>query len=168
MSTQAAIQSKVTPVNTKTGIDHKDRAELAHRLSSCLANTYLLYLKTQNVHWNIVGPMFYAVHKLTEEQYKNMASAIDDIAERIRAIGFIAPADFDTFKALSGIDQRKLNDDAVSMVEQLVVENEYCAKTLRKAVQEAERLEDVKTADLLTERIGSHEESAWMLRSLIA
>ncbi len=160
--------SKVENLETHNGIDQKDRAALAEHLGKALADNYLLYLKTQNLHWNVVGPMFYGVHKLTEAQYQDMAEAIDDIAERIRAIGFPAPGNFEAYKKVTSIKEAPSEFDATAMIAELANDNETCSRSFRKAVSEAEKLDDVKTADLLTERIGQHEENTWMLRALVS
>ncbi len=166
MSTATILKSKADVSNVETGIEAKDRKVLADGLSVALADTYLLYLKTQGTHWNVVGPLFYGLHKLTEEQYEDLADAIDAIAERIRAIGYPAPASFGEFSEISGIKENREIDDAETMVRHLVQDNETIAKSLREVVQKADEMDDVYTADLLTARIGEHEESAWMLRSL--
>ena len=168
MSQTAALHSKPKEFKTHSGVAREDRAALAECLSQALANSYLLYLKTQNFHWNVVGPMFYSVHKLTEAQYEDLAEAIDDIAERIRAIGFIAPGSFEQFRALGMLEEETGTPDTQAMIKQLALDNEACSRTLRAAVEEAEKVEDVKTADLLTERIGQHEENTWMLTALIS
>jgi starvation-inducible DNA-binding protein len=150
------------------GVDRSDRKQLAHELSEALADTYVLYGQTQAVHWNVAGPLFYSVHKLTEEQYEDMAEAIDELAERIRAIGFPAPGGLTRMLAMSGMDKPPEPQTTEDMIRQLIAGNEHCAKTLRAGVKSAEECEDVKTADLLTERIGQHEENSWMLRSILA
>lgn len=164
----AALKAKPEILMTQSGVSQKDRANLAENLSGALADTYLLYLKTQSFHWNVVGPMFYGLHKLTEEQYEDMARAIDNIAERIRAIGFIAPGSFRQFYKLASIKEEDRALSAEEMIAQLIEGNELCCRKLRLSVAEAEKVEDVKTADLLTERIGKHEENTWMLRSLLS
>ena len=168
MSTQEVLQSIPKEMKTDSGVAHKDRSALATQLSGNLADTYLLYLKTQNVHWNVVGPLFYSVHKLTESQYQDMAEAIDSLAERIRAIGFVAPGSFVQFSKHSDISEMTNNDNTETMIQQLVEDNDTCSRNLRATVVEAEAVGDVKTADLLTERIGAHEESSWMLRALMS
>lgn len=164
----SALKAKPEILMTQSGVSQKDRANLAENLSGALADTYLLYLKTQSFHWNVVGPMFYGLHKLTEEQYEDMAGAIDEIAERIRAIGFIAPGSFRQFYKLASIKEEDRALSAEEMIAQLIEGNELCCRKLRLSVAEAEKVEDVKTADLLTERIGKHEENTWMLRSLLS
>ena len=137
-------------------------------MSPALADTYILYLQTQGVHWNVVGPTFYGVHNLTETQYEDLAGAIDELAERIRALGHISPSSFDEFAKLSDLVSVPTNKSAGELVEMLVDSNEKAARRIRRSVQTAESAEDVYTADLLTARIGVHEKAAWMLRSLLA
>jgi starvation-inducible DNA-binding protein len=161
-----ATKAQEAPIDI--GVARGDRKQLAHELATVLADTYVLYGQTQAVHWNAVGPLFYSVHKLTESQYEDMADAIDAIAERIRAIGFPAPGGLTRMIAMSGIDNQPEPQSTEEMIRQLIAGNEHCAKTLRAAVKSAERADDVKTADLLTERIGQHEEYGWMLRSILA
>lgn len=166
--TNDVLQAEPKELNIKSGVEREDRVELAGHLSEALANTYLLYVKTQGVHWNVVGPLFYSIHKLTEEHYTDFAEAIDEIAERIRAIGFTAPGSFYQLAQISTIQEETGTPTAENMIKQLIADNELCSVQLRKAVLEAEKVNDVKTADLLTERIGQHEENAWMLRASIA
>lgn len=168
MKLSSVLKPKIEHGKTHSGIDEKARANLAELLGKALADSYVLYLKTQNLHWNVVGPQFYGVHKLTEAQYQDMAESIDDIAERIRAIGFFAPGSFDAYKKLTSVEEAGSEFDAQAMIATLADDNETCSRSLRQAVIEAEKLEDVKTADLLTERIGQHEENTWMLRALIS
>ncbi len=168
MTASPALQSLPKETEIHSGVLRQDRSKLAEKLSSALANTYLTYLKTQNVHWNAVGPLFYSLHKLTKTQYEDMAIAVDAIAERIRAIGFLAPGSFHQFKKLASVQEETEVPTAEKMIEQLVEDNEICSRTLRQTVKEAEAVDDVKTADLLTERIGQHEENTWMLRAMLS
>lgn len=149
-----------------TGIEAKDRKEVAKALQHGLADTYSLYLKTLGVHWNIVGPSFYSVHKLTEAQYEDMHAAADVVAERIRALGHMAPASFGDYTKLSIVDSSETPQKADAMLQGLIADNEAIAKRMRDFVEIAEEADDVFTADLLTARIGKHEENAWMLRAL--
>ena len=150
------------------GVDRQDRKKLADELSVALADTYVLYGLTQHVHWNVTGPLFYSLHKLTEEQYENLATAIDDLAERIRAIGFAAPGGIHQMLAMTRMDKVEDARDPHDMLRLLVDSNEACARTLRAAVSRADECDDVKTADLLTDRIGQHEENIWMLRAILS
>lgn len=167
MAIANVLERQKKELNINNGLDREKRVKLADDLNQALANTYVLYLKTQNFHWNVVGPNFYGLHKLTEAQYQDMAEAIDDIAERIRAIGFPALGSFKQYYELSQIPEELGVPKTEDMISQLVDANEICSRILRNAVSEAETLNDVKTADLLTDRIGQHEENAWMLRALL-
>lgn len=167
MSRSAVLKSTASESELHNGVDRDDRQELSQHLSTALADTYMLYVKTQAFHWNIVGPMFYSVHKLTEEQYEDMAEAIDTIAERIRALGFVAPGSFKQYGEMSSIKEETGVPNAEEMIKQLVEGNEICARKLRKASEAADEVKDIRTADLLTERVGQHEENVWMLSSLI-
>jgi starvation-inducible DNA-binding protein len=149
------------------GIDRSDRAKLAELLGTALANSYVLYAKVQGFHWNVTGPMFYGVHKSTEEQYEDLADSIDEIAERIRAIGFKSPTTLARFVQAADVKEEGGNPEAAEMIRILMHDHEAVAKSLRAAVEEADRLEDVFTADLLTARIGKHEQYAWMLRAMV-
>jgi starvation-inducible DNA-binding protein len=155
------------PATMDIGIDRSDRARLAELLGAALANTYVLYAKVQGFHWNVTGPMFFSIHKSTEEQYEDLAGSIDEIAERIRAIGFKSPTTLSRFIQDADVKEEPSNPEASEMVRILVHDHEAVAKILREAVEEADRLEDVFTADLLTARIGKHEQYAWMLRAMV-
>lgn len=163
-----ALKSETNVTEIKTGVDAGARADLADAISKALADTFSLYVKTLGVHWNAVGPVFYTLHKMTQDQYEDMEDAVDAIAERIRAIGHPAPAGFADFKKMSIIDSEKTLTQAEGMIEALANDNEAIAKRLRGFVQLAEEHEDVFTADMLTARIGQHEENVWMLRALLA
>lgn len=165
-TTSPATGKSADGEKVNTGIGARDRKEVAKALQHGLADTYSLYLKTLGVHWNIVGPAFYSVHKLTEAQYEDMHSAADVVAERIRALGHIAPASFGDYTKLSIIDSSETPQQADAMLHGLIADNEAVAKRMRDFVEIAEDADDVFTADLLTARIGKHEENAWMLRAL--
>ncbi|PWK48470.1 Dps family protein [Pleionea mediterranea] len=164
----AVLKSVSQESKMDIGVKRGDRKMLAMRLSEALADSYMLYLKTQNVHWNVMGPMFFSIHELTEKQYLDMADAIDDIAERIRAIGFTSPGTFTEFMNYSALEEDKKEMSAEQMIASLVEGNEMCARRIREAVAEAENCDDVMTAGLLTDRIGQHEQNAWMLRATIS
>lgn len=168
MIEQAALQPKIEKEEIETGIANRDTGTLAKHLSYALADSYILYLQTQGAHWNVVGPTFYTLHKLTEEQYEDLADAIDTIAERIRALGEIAPSSFSEFVTLSTLESEPATSSAKQLITMLVNSNQAVADRMRKSVAEAEKANDVYTADLLTARIGAHKEAAWMLRSLLA
>jgi starvation-inducible DNA-binding protein len=165
---QATTPTTLTMPETDCVVFHESRSELAAQLSVALANTYVLQLKTQSFHWNVAGPLFYKLHKLTETQYRNMALAVDEIAERIRSIGFLAPVSFRQFNELACVQEERGVPTADVMIEQLIGDHKICSGVLRQAVREAEKVYDVKTADLLTERIRQHGESTWMLRAILS
>jgi starvation-inducible DNA-binding protein len=150
------------------GIDETQREAVAGGLSRVLADSYTLYIKTHNFHWNVTGPMFTALHQLFEEQYAELAPAVDEIAERIRALGFPAPGSYQQFSALSSIEEETGVPEAGQMVRQLVKGHETVARTAREAFALADDAGDEPTADLLTQRMQLHEKTAWMLRSLLA
>ena len=150
------------------GIDESKRQGIAEGLSRLLADTYTLYLKTHNFHWNVTGPMFATLHALFEEHYTEFATAIDEIAERIRALGFPAPGSFQQFTGLSSIAEETGLPDAQEMIRQLVQGQEAVVRTARSVLPVAGDADDEPTVDLLTQRMQIHEKNAWMLRSLLA
>jgi starvation-inducible DNA-binding protein len=150
------------------GIDEKARKEIAEGLSKLLADTYTLYLKTHNFHWNVTGPMFQTLHLMFEQQYNELALAVDMIAERIRALGVPAPGTYKEFSKLSSIDEAEGVPNAKDMIRQLVEGQEAVVRTARSVFPSVEKANDEPTADLLTQRMQVHEKTAWMLRSLLA
>jgi starvation-inducible DNA-binding protein len=149
------------------GISEKDRAKIAKGLSRLLADTYTLYLKTHNFHWNVKGPMFQTLHLMFEAQYNELALAVDLIAERIRALGFPAPGTYSAYAKLSSIPETDGVPDATQMIRLLVEGQEAVARTAREIFPAVEKASDEPTADLLTQRMQVHEKTAWMLRSLL-
>ncbi len=149
------------------GIAEKDRKTIAKGLAALLADTYTLYLKTHNFHWNVTGPMFNTLHLMFETQYKELALAVDSIAERIRSLGERAPGSYAEFGKLASIAEAVGTPDAKSMIKQLVEGNEAVVKTARSMFPTAGDVGDEATTDLLTERMQIHEKTAWMLRSLL-
>ncbi|WP_305778758.1 Dps family protein [Novimethylophilus kurashikiensis] len=149
------------------GINEQDRAEIAQGLSRLLADTYTLYLKTHNFHWNVKGPMFQTLHLMFEQQYNELALAVDLIAERIRALDFPAPGTYREFGKLTSIAEPEGVPTAKDMIRQLVQGQEAVARTARSLFPVVERASDEPTADLLTQRLQVHEKAAWMLRSLL-
>ena len=150
------------------GISESDRKEIAEGLAKVLADTYTLYLKTHNYHWNVVGPMFNTLHLMFEQEYTELATAVDEIAERIRALGEPAPGSYIEFTELSSIAEDTEKPEALEMVRRLVADHETVARTARSVFPVAERASDEPTADLLTQRLQVHEKTAWMLRSMLA
>ena len=149
------------------GIAEKDRKKIADGLSHLLADTYTLYLKTHNYHWNVTGPMFQTLHLMFEQHYTELALAVDAIAERIRALGFTAPGTYGQFVKLSSIKEETEIPAATDMIKNLVKGHEAVARTARAIFPTAEKASDEPTADLLTQRLQVHEKTAWMLRSLL-
>jgi starvation-inducible DNA-binding protein len=152
------------------GITDTDRKKVADGLSRFLADAYTLYLKTHNFHWNVTGSMFNSLHTMFETQYTEQWTALDEIAERIRALGFNAPGSYREFVALTSIaEEPGLSDSADwrEMVRQLVVGNEAVCRTARAALELADKADDAPSEDLLTQRLQIHEKYAWMLRSLL-
>lgn len=154
-------------VSINIGIDKKDRQAIADGLSRLLADTYTLYLKTHNFHWNVTGPMFQTLHLMFEGQYNELALAVDLIAERIRALGVRAPGTYAEFVKLSSIKEDVGPQSAEKMIRLLVEGQESVIRTARSIFPVAEKAADEPTADLLTQRMQIHEKTAWMLRSLL-
>ena len=149
------------------GISEEDRRSIADGLSRLLADTYTLYLKTHNFHWNVTGPMFQTLHLMFETQYTELAEAVDLVAERIRALGFPAPATYQDFARLSSVKETGGVPKADQMIRLLVEGHEAVARTARAVFPVAEKANDQPSADLLTQRMQVHEKTAWMLRSLL-
>ena len=149
------------------GISNKDRKKIAEGLSRVLADTYTLYLKTHNFHWNVTGPMFQTLHLMFMTQYNELWLATDLIAERIRALGFPAPGTYGEFARLTSIPNTEGVPKAVEMIRLLVEGNETVARTAREVFPIVEKANDQPSADLLTQRMQVHEKTAWMLRSLL-
>ncbi|MEH2117963.1 Dps family protein [Nostoc sp.] len=161
------MSSKVTIKNVNIGIDEASRAKIAEGLSRLLADTYTLYLKTHNFHWNVTGPMFQTLHLMFETQYTELALAVDLIAERIRALGYPAPGTYSEYAKLSSIPETPGVPKAVEMIGLLVEGQEAVVRTARSIFPVVEEVNDEPTADLLTQRMQVHEKTAWMLRSLL-
>jgi starvation-inducible DNA-binding protein len=150
-----------------TGIDAKDRAKIAAGLSKLLADTFTVYMKTHNFHWNVTGPMFNTLHLMFETQYTELWNATDLIAERIRSLGHYAPGTFAEFAKLASIEETPGQPKAEQMIRLLVEGNEAVVRTARAVFPAVDKANDEPTADLLTQRMQVHEKNAWMLRSLL-
>ena len=162
----AKNRTAASPVNI--GISEKDRAAIAKGLNALLADTYTLYLTTHNFHWNVTGPMFNTLHLMFMAQYTELWTAVDPVAERIRALGFPAQGSYAQFGALSSLpDVPAEPPKAMEMVRILVQGHEAVARTARGIFPVADKASDEPTADLLTQRLTVHEQAAWMLRSLL-
>ena len=165
----AKTKSMKTPSTPRIdiGIADKDREKIAHGLARLLADTYSLYLKTHNFHWNVEGPMFNTLHLMFMDQYTELWNALDAIAERIRSLGYPAPGTYREFSRLTSIEETDGVPEALDMVRLLVAGHEAVARTARAAFPATEKGGDESTADLLTQRLQVHEKTAWMLRSLL-
>lgn len=150
------------------GINDKDRKAIAEGLARVLADTYTLYLKTHNFHWNVTGPQFNTLHAMFMEEYTELWNAVDLVAERIRALGHFAPGGYGAFSKLTTIKEADGVPNAKEMLKQLVAGHEAVARTARKLFPTAEDANDQPTIDLLTQRLQVHEKTAWMLRSMLA
>lgn len=149
------------------GIEENAREEIAGGLARLLADSYSLYVKTHNFHWNVTGPMFQTLHEMFEQQYTELAEAVDEIAERIRALGSPAPGSYTQFSRLTSVPEETGTPDAQEMIRQLVADQETVVRTAREVFPAVDRASDEPTADLLTRRMQVHEKTAWMLRSLL-
>ena len=149
------------------GISKKDRETIADGLSRLLADSFTLYLKTHNFHWNVKGPMFNTLHVMFMDQYTELWNALDMIAERIRALGVAAPGSYAEFAKLTVIKESEGATSATEMIKQLVAGQEAVVKTARSIFPIVDKAGDEPTADLLTQRMQIHEKNAWMLRSLL-
>ncbi|MGQ0763830.1 MAG: Dps family protein [Acidobacteriota bacterium] len=138
------------------------------RCQKLLADTFTLYLKTHNFHWNVTGPMFHSLHTMFEEQYNELWLAVDKIAERVRALGFKAPGSYREFSKLAYLQDAQDIMGANEMVAELLRDHETCARTARRALSVAHNALDAPTEDLVTQRVAAHEKATWMLRSLLA
>jgi len=159
------LTKRATKIDINIGIEKGQRKEISDALSKVLADTYMLYLKTHNYHWNVTGELFHSLHEQFEEQYNELATAVDEIAERIRALGYRAPGTFSEFSRLTSLSEDTEEPEALEMVHRLARGNEQVLRTARKALQPAKKAEDEATVDLLTQRLHVHSKTAWMLRS---
>lgn len=162
------LQAKTHVENVKTGLQNNDRKAVAEGVAKALADTYAVYIKTQGFHWNVVGPLFYGLHKLTEAQYEELAGAIDVIAERIRALGHPAPAGFGQFAKLTQIKDADGTQSGEIMITALIADHEALSRSFRELIEMADSVGDVATADLFTSRLHVHEKAVWMLRALMS
>jgi starvation-inducible DNA-binding protein len=166
--TQTVLKNEITELAPRTWMDADKRKEIADGVANILADAYRLLINTQGLHWNVEGPMFYSLHKLTEDHYRELFESTDELAERIRALGLPAPQSIRELSERSVLTD--LPDDAKleGRIERLVEDYEQAARRAAQLIEIAESNRDVKTADMLTERIGVYEENAWMLRATIA
>jgi len=160
MLTQQAL-----PINI--GISETDRHEIVNGLEKMMADSFMLYLKTLFYHWNVTGPMFQPLHGVFETQYQELALAVDDLAERIRSLGFPAPGTFQQFNRLSSLSEETGVPDTDTMLKLLVQGHETVIRTGREVAAVTERASDISTLDLITKQVEAHEKTAWMLRSFL-
>jgi starvation-inducible DNA-binding protein len=165
--TMSAPRSVTGAPRIDIGISENDRRRIADGLGRLLADTYTLYLKTHNFHWNVTGPMFQTLHLMFEEQYNELAMAVDLIAERIRALGFPAPGSYREFMQATTIGDARDDLAATEMIRELVEGQEAVVRTARSILPVVNKADDQPTIDLLTQRLQVHEKAAWMLRSLL-
>ena len=150
-----------------TGIDQAMIGRLAEALSQAVADTFSLYLKTLGTHWNVVGPNFYGIHKLTQKQYEDLDEALDELAERIRGLGYPVPAGFSEFRNISIVEVESAIRSSDEMLRALIADNEALAKRFREFSNVAADAQDKFTEDMLIGRIGAHEKNAWMLKAVL-
>jgi starvation-inducible DNA-binding protein len=168
MSKVAALKESPRESHIHTGIKDEERKKLADALGGVLADTWVLLVKTQGFHWNVVGPHFYGLHKLTEEHYEDLFAALDDLGERIRALGHFAPQSLSEVSELSSIKEQENPAAADKMIHQLIDNHEKIVRRLRNAAEHADSAGDKATDDLLTQRLEKHEEAIWMLRAIVS
>ena len=164
MSTAIGTETKTIPL---TLMVNEETQKVGEALSNVLADTFTLYLKTHNFHWNVVGPMFHTLHLMFEEQYNELWLAGDAIAERMRAIGCTAPGSYREFSKLTYLREPEALLGGTEMIAELLGDHQTCARTARRALSVARTAVDAPTEDLLTQRLMAHEKAAWMLRSLL-
>ncbi len=147
------------------GIGDNARKEISHALAKVLADSYLLYLKTHGYHWNVKGPHFQQLHALFQEQYDEVWAAVDDIAERMRALGHDAPGSYAAIAKLASVEEREDVPNATGMLQDLIKANEIVLHTIRAAMPAMQDGGDEASFDLMVQRLTAHEKAAWMLRS---
>lgn len=166
--TAQVLKAKPQVEKLSTGISDAARKKIAASLGEVLANTMTLQVKSQVYHWNVVGPTFFSLHKLTEEHYNNLFAAADVIAERIRALGHITPLSNKALSGLADINEETATRSAGEMVEQLISDHEELIRDARKAASEAGEAGDMVTEDMLVARMAFHEQAVWMLRAIVS
>lgn len=165
MTASTEIRENERVVNI--GIGEQERREIAEGLARFLADKYTLYLKTHNFHWNVTGPMFETLHTMFEAQYRELAEAVDQIAERIRALGFPAPGTYAQFGNLASIKEEPGVPGAETMIQRLLDGHETAVRTARSLLPAVERAHDEPTLNVVSDRMQAHEKTAWMLRSML-
>lgn len=166
--TNPALKVAAPTFAPANGLDRSARDAVAVKLTELLADTHMLFMKTQGVHWNVAGPAFYGVHKLTEEHYEALHVAVDEIAERLRALGHEAPSSHTRYAEVTEVGELEPSTTAAEMVRSLITDHETVARRIRAAIPVCEEHDDYATADLLIQRLAWHEKADWMLRALAA
>ena len=164
MATAVEIEMKALPLSMSVNEDR----DVAQALSQLQADTFTLYLKTHNFHWNVIGPMFHMLHSMFEQQYNELWLATDAIAERIRSLGRNAPGSYREFSHLTYLQEPEAVPNAADMISELLRDHETCARTARWALSVARTAVDAPTEELVAHRLMAHQKAAWMLRSLLA
>lgn len=157
--------AKIDAAKIDTALSKAERTDVAGELTKVLADSYAVYLKTHGYHWNVRGPEFFSLHNLLEQQYRDIWAALDDVAERIRALGELAPQGYATFANLTSIKDGDPEKDSTAMLEELIRDHGTVIGTMRAALEKADEDGDDVSVDLLTQRLAAHEKFAWMLRS---
>ena len=165
MTTETENFKMRNDMDVNIGISKEKRKKVADGLSKVLADSYMVYLKTHNYHWNVTGELFHSLHVMFENQYTELAAAIDEIAERIRSLGYRAPGSFREYSEITSIEEDTDQPEALEMVRRLAVDNETILRTARQILPECEEAGDEATIDLITQRLHVHSKTAWMLRS---
>ena len=165
--TNAVLENKVTELAPDVGMRLEQRRAVAKRLGDALADAFRLSFNLQGLHWNVEGPIFYSLHKLTETQYEEIEKSVDEIAERIRALGLPAPESLRELDDRSVVTDLPADAELKVRVERTISDYEEAGQRLKEIVDLAERNDDIKTADLLTDQLGKYEEFAWMLRATV-
>lgn len=169
MATADVLKPQATVDTVETGLGKDARENLAVGLSALVADTYMLLVKTHGFHWNVVGPLFRSLHKMTEDQYNDLFESADDLAERIRMLGYPAPGSFAEMSSMTAIKERTDNTpSAETIVAELIEDHETIVRRMREVAVAADELSDTVTNDLLTEKMGNHEKTIWMMKATIA
>lgn len=168
MESQPTMQKSTELMPVHTGIPEDKRKEIADGLARVLADTYTLLGKTHGFHWNVTGPTFHSLHEMFQEQYEDLQGAVDELAERIRSLGYFAPGSLSQFLKLTAIQDEHGVPDVRNMLEQLVRDNEIVAQACREMAHKAHEYQDTATEDLMNDRLHAHEKTAWMLRATIS
>jgi starvation-inducible DNA-binding protein len=167
VQSKRAAQAEPAKVAIDLGLKPGSLEKVGAGLSRVLADSYLLYLKTQNFHWNVTGPTFGELHAMFEQQYQDLAAAVDELAERIRAIGQLAPGSFKQFSDIAEVEEEASVPPAKRMIEMLAADHELVVRRMREVYEITNEVDDVETGDMMIRRMQVHAKHAWMLRSYL-